>query len=128
MSDAQPDATELTVEQVQYLEWVATPKVLRKPKTVAAFATSIGVDRTTLWRWSIIPAFRKELSRAARSLLHSELPAIYDALAQAAIAKDVSAIRLALEVSGEYVPKQKIDLDFTQLSDDELQRIAAGGG
>lgn len=106
--EAQPVATELTPEQYKYLEWVATPKGLRKPKTVAAFAKTLGADRTTLWRWSKTEAFRKEFRQAGRSLLENELPDIYAALAKAAVEGDVPAIKLALEVSGEFVPKQDL--------------------
>lgn len=126
--DTQPSATELTPDQYKYLEWVATPKGLRSPKTVLLFAKSIGVDRTTLWRWTKIPDFQKEYRLAGRSLLENELPDIYAALVKAATGGDVPAIKLALEVSGEYVPKQKLDMDFSKLSDDELQRIAEGKG
>ena len=126
--DTQPSATELTPDQYKYLEWVATPKSLRNPKTVLAFAKSIGVDRVTLWRWSKIPNFKQEFREAGRSVLEVELPNIYAALAKAASNGDVPAIKLALEVSGEYVPKQKLDMDFSKLSDDELQRIAEGKG
>jgi hypothetical protein len=104
----QQSATEFTVDQLKYLEWVATPKAAREQKTLTAFAKKIGVDRTTLWRWSSVPQFREAVLQAARSYLKDELPEIYGALADRAKGGDVPAIKLALEVSGEYTPRQDL--------------------
>ena len=122
---AQPNKTEFTPDQRKYLDWVATPKSLRNPKTVDLFAKSIGVDRTSLWRWSKLPGFTEEVAQSGRSYLKSELGEIFGALVKRALDGDVQAIKLALEVSGEYTPKQKVDLDIdvTKLSNDELNAI-----
>lgn len=104
----QPNETEWTPDQALYLEWVATPKELREQKTVLAFSKRIGVDRTTLWRWSNLPGFRDAVLSATRNYLKDELPEIFSALAKRAKQGDVPAIKLALEVSGEYTPKQDI--------------------
>lgn len=128
--NAQPNKTEFTADQRKYLDWVAMPKSMRNPKTVDLFAKSIGVDRTSLWRWSKLPGFAEEVARSGRDYLKSELSEIFGALVKRALDGDVQAIKLALEVSGEYTPKQKVDLDIdvTKLSDDELRAIAESKG
>ncbi len=102
------DMTEFTTEQRQYLEWVATPKIMRSPKTLELFAKSIGVDRTTLWRWSKMDGFSEQVIQSGRQYLRSEMGEIYSALVKRAVEGDVKAIKLALEVVGEYTPKQEI--------------------
>lgn len=103
----QPTATDFTPEQYAYLEWVALPREMRSPKTVAAYAAQKKLDRTTLWRWSKLPGFKEAASAAARAGLQSELSEILTSLAKQAKKGDVPAIRLALEVMGEYTPRQE---------------------
>lgn len=111
--------------QLRFIEWLALPKSERKPKTQGAFAKELGVHETTLSDWKKLPGFMGEVTTLARGQLQNALTDIYAALVKAASSGDVQAIKLALEVSGEYTPKQKVDLDVdvTKLSDDELDAL-----
>lgn len=114
--------------QLKFIEWLALPKAQRKPKTQTEFAKSIGMHETTLSDWKKLPGFMSEVTAIAREQLRDALSDVYGALVKRALDGDVQAIKLALEVSGEYTPKQKVDLDIdvTKLSDDELRAIAEG--
>lgn len=111
--------------QLKFIEWLALPKAQRKPKTQAGFAELIGMHETTLSDWKKIPGFMAEVTTIAREQLRDALSDVYGALVKRALDGDVQAIKLALEVSGEYTPKQKVDLDVDvrKLSDDELNAI-----
>lgn len=129
MADSHPKTSDKwTVDQLKFIEWLSTPKPERKPKTQAAFAKSIAVHPDTLGNWKRLDGFLEDVNALARFHLKDSLTDIYAALVKTAVGGDVSAIKLALEVSGEFVPRQRLDLDLSKLSDDELQRIAAGGG
>lgn len=110
----QNEARIWTAEQRQYMDWLALPKALRQPKTDGQFATQLGVNQSTLWRWRQIPGFADELRRQVREQLKSEVPEIYEALVKEAKKGDVPAIKLALEITGDYVPSQKIDANVQQ--------------
>jgi hypothetical protein len=104
----QPDTTKWTAHQIIYMEWLATPKKQRNPKTVEQLAAKLGYNRTTLWDWTKLPSWNKSVATIARDFLHSDASEIFQALGDKAKRGDVSAIKLALEVLGEYVPKQDI--------------------
>lgn len=103
----QPDTTKWTGHQITYMEWLATPKKLRNPKTVEQIATQLGYDRTALWEWTKKPGWNKAVAQIAREYLHTEAPEILQSLGNRAKRGDVAAIKLALEILGEYVPKQE---------------------
>ena len=108
MADEQRSATNFTPDQQKYLDWVALPKSIRQPKTLTQYARQNSVDRTTLWRWTKVSGFQEAAAAAARDGLKSELPEIFEALAKKAKDGDVPAIKLALEVAGEYTPRQEL--------------------
>jgi hypothetical protein len=117
-------ANNLTVNQLQFIEWLATPKSERTPKTQKEFAAVIGTDEGTLSDWKKKAGFMDEVRGLARKYLKDELPDIYGALIEKAKTGDVPAIKLAMEMTGEYTPKQNIQMDLSKLSDDELRTIA----
>jgi Helix-turn-helix of insertion element transposase len=95
-------------DQLRFIEWLATPKQYRKPKTQRLFAQVIQVDEATLSDWKRLDGFLDDVTALARFHLKGSLSDIFAALSKAAIAGDVPAIKLALEVAGEYTPKQDI--------------------
>jgi len=115
-------------DQLRFIEWLATPKALRNPKTQKQFATQSHHDEGTLSDWKRLPGFMDSVNAIARAQLKDSLTDIYAALVKAAINQDVGAIKLAMEMSGEYTPKQKLDIDMSKMSDDELERLASGQG
>jgi hypothetical protein len=115
-------------DQLRFIEWLATPKMARSPKTQKQFAAQSKHDEGTLSDWKRLPGFMDDVNGLARTQLKDNLTDIYAALVKAATTGDVSAIKLAMEMSGEYTPRQKIDMDLSKLSDDELERLASGQG
>lgn len=97
-----------TAAQFKFIEWLSVPKKLRKPKTQDAFAKEIGVDPSTLWYWKRLPGFQDEVSRLCREMLKDNITDIYAALINKAIDGDVPAIKLAMEMTREYIPRQEV--------------------
>jgi hypothetical protein len=135
MTSAKPNLTEWTIDQVRYQEWLATPKALRTPKTVDLLAKELGTSRVSLWEWSKKPGWNQAVAQLARDYLHTDAPSILQALGKKAMRGDVPAIKLALEVLGEYTPKQDLNMsgdlnvnisDLRNMSDDDLQSIVTG--
>ena len=114
--------------QLKAIEWLALPKAERKPKTQTLLAKELGVHETTISDWKKLPGFLGEVTARARFQLKDSMTDIYAALIRAALSEDVAAIKLVMEMSGEYTPRQKLDLDMSKLSDDELERLASGQG
>jgi hypothetical protein len=56
---------DLLPEYIQFIQWSATPKQFRNPKTQKEFADTIGVCEDTLTNWkkhnSFLPLFQKSL-------------------------------------------------------------------
>lgn len=98
---------EWTVDQVRYIEWVATPRFTRTPPTVEMLAAEMGVDRVTLWRWSKEDGFQDEVNKLARAGLAKALPTMYGALIREAEAGSYQHLQLAFEMVGEYTKTQK---------------------
>ena len=88
-------------------------------------ASSLDVEPITLYRWKKLDGFMDEVRKFIRSELEDDISEIYGALRKEAKAGSFQHIKLALELSGDYVQKQEIDLniDFTKLSDEALQQI-----
>lgn len=108
---SQQNPTNWTPDQQTYMEWLATPKKLRTPKTIEQLASKLGYNRTTLWDWTKLSGWNKAVSMIARDYLHSDAAEIFQALGDKAKRGDVPAIKLALEVLGEYVPKQDTTIE-----------------
>lgn len=106
-------ANNWTVGQLKLIEWLATPKLDRKPKTQKQLAVEIGTDESTLSDWKKKSGFMDEVRVIAREYLKDELPEIYGALITKAKSGDVPAIKLAMEMTKEFVPSQKIDANIT---------------
>lgn len=121
----QKTAKAYSSNQQKFIQWLALPRAQRSPATQAEFAKTINVHETTLSDWKKLPGFMAEVTAIAREQLRDALSDVYGALVKRALDGDVQAIKLALEVSGEYTPKQKVDLDVDvrKLSDDELNAI-----
>lgn len=104
-SMVQENASQWTTEQIKYQEWLALPKALRTPKTQALLAKELGYDPATLWRWSQQPGFTDAVKQFAKHHLQSEVPAVLEALAKRAKGGDVPAMKLFLEMSGDYIQR-----------------------
>ena len=97
-----------TSNQRKFIEWLATPRYGRIPPTQELLAKELGVHAITLSKWTAKDGFRDAVTARSRELLGSRLPTIYGALAAKAETGDVPAIKLVMEMTGEYVPKQEV--------------------
>jgi hypothetical protein len=95
-----------TFEQLKYIEWLATPRMIRTPPTVELLGEQLGVDRVTLWRYSKLPGFDDEVRKLVRASIGKKLPDLYGALIREAEAGSFQHLQMALEMAGEYVKKQ----------------------
>lgn len=129
--------------QALYIAWMATPKHLRTPKTQDELADLLGLASTGTFRnWRRThPEMSERIQSVPRELLITHLADVYDALATVASMYDPKANsdrKLFLELVGEYTPKPgavavasaDLNMDMTNLSDEELERIiqANAGG
>jgi len=96
-----------TANQLRFIEWLASTKYERSPVTVKHLADELGVTERTLYRWKQLPGFKEAVTQRARELLGDDLPEIYGALRREAMQGSFQHIKLALELSGEYVETTK---------------------
>lgn len=123
-------------------EWTPTEKQLLVleaareiglQRSISAVAVETGVSRQTIYKWfKDCPEFKAAWDDIPHKLLSNHLPGVYAALIRKAIDGDVQAIKLALEVTGKYVPavqrhevKHEGQIDLTCLSDDDLRGLEA---
>jgi len=97
-----------TARQEKFIEWLATPNYERFPPTHEELAPEIGVTSRTLRRWKQIPALKEAVRQRVRALLGDDLPDIYGALRKQAKEGSFQHIKLAMEMTGEYVERQEI--------------------
>jgi hypothetical protein len=122
--------------QATYMLWAALPKNGRKPPTQSELAIEVlglGSDRV-IRDWKENPAFdARVLKLVSKALAHAR-PEIYQALIEAATNPNPRAHadrKLALEMLGDYIPKQKFSIgaelpdDMSQVDADELRMMAA---
>jgi hypothetical protein len=95
-----------TVDQLKYIEWLATPRMIRTPPTLDMLAEAVGVTTVTLWRWSKLPGFDDEVKALIRASIGKKLPDLYGALIREAEQGSFPHLRMALEMAGEYTPVQ----------------------
>lgn len=126
-----------SARQLRFIEWLATPKFDRHPPTQELLAEEIGVTARTITRWKHIPEVGEAVLDRARELLGDDLPDIYGALRREAIKGSYQHIKLAMEMTGEYVERKEISgpeggpvqtvttIDIRQLSDEELDTLGS---
>jgi hypothetical protein len=109
MSEKPPDVW--TIDQIILQQWLALPKKDRKPKTMGLLAESLGVDPMTLTRWKKLDGFMDEVRQVIRSELQDDLSEIYSALRREAKTGSYQHIKLALELTGDYVERSQQDIN-----------------
>jgi len=90
---------------VKIQRWLALPSVERKPNTQEELAVLIGVNPATLSRWKQLAGFMGEVKRLIRDELADDIADIYGALRKEAKGGSFQHIKLALELTGDYVQK-----------------------
>jgi hypothetical protein len=128
-----------TWRQAVFMLWEALPKNERRPRTQGELAVQVlGLtsDRQ-IRKWKDNPAMDVRVAKLAAAALARARPEIYAALIRAATNPDPRAHsdrKLALEMLGDYVPKQKLRIgpdlenELTELSDEELLALKGGAG
>lgn len=96
-----------SANQLRFIEWLATTKYERSPATQKMLADEMGVNESTLYRWKKLSGLKDAVTQRARELLGDDLPEIYGALRREAMQGSFQHIKLALELSGEYVETTK---------------------
>ena len=97
--------TLLTPEQLKACELLAEPK----PRTtITSIANTVGVARSTIYRWLDDDNFRAYLDDLIDKYTDSELGRIWKALIKQCVNGDTQAIKLYFELKGKY--KQDINL------------------
>lgn len=126
-----------TWRQAVYMLWAALPRKSRRPATQEALAVEVlGLTSDRVIReWKAEnPAFDARIAKlVSRALAHAR-PAIYQALIESASKPNPRAHsdrRLALEMLGDYEPKQRVNLgtdlpsDTSEASEADLRAAAA---
>ena len=124
-----------TWRQAFYIIWASIPKKSRQPKTQYQLATEVlGLESDRVIRaWKEKnPALQMRIDALTRQTLGKARADIYDALIAAASDPNPRAHqdrKLALELMGDYTPKQSVAIsaenaDVEELSPEELQSSA----
>ena len=101
---------QFSAKQRMFIEWLARTKFEREPATQGALAKEIGVNEKTISRWKKLPEIWEAVQKRANELLHEDLPEIKGALRREAMKGNFQHIKLALEITGEYVEKRQHEL------------------
>ena len=95
--------------QIAAIEWLATSKYERVPPSQKQLAAKLGIREETICRWKRDNDFMAAITARARELLGSNLPEIYAALNREGEKGSFQHIKLIMEMTGEYSPKQEIE-------------------
>lgn len=98
-----------------YIAWASSPVVNRQPPTQSELATVLGLrtDRTIRQWKEKNPEIDQVIEQLQAAPLWRHRRDLYDALVRTAVAGDVPALKLALEMTGDYVPRMKQTVDNT---------------
>lgn len=89
-----------TPNQLKLIRWLALPSEMRKPRTHAEFASSIGVTERTIFNWKDLAGLKEAAGKLASEQVVSDLADIYSALVKDAKKGNLGHIKLCLEAAG----------------------------
>lgn len=119
-------------KQLDFIEWLVTPKPLRKPRSQPAWAAEHGLAVGTVYKWRQDPDFKRAWDRRMRELdINPETvgEVLKSMHTKAVEGHDVQAAKLWLEVAGVYTKKTEVTVDdkrdLKDLSDQELDELLA---
>jgi hypothetical protein len=126
---------DLTEKQLAYVVWLSTPDGQKNPKTVTEFCAVVGIDQSTVWRWSKDP----RIMDATRFIVlqnagdPKRVTQVLDVLFQKAVDGDLKAAEAwikAVGITNQFQRGNSIldaldegDIQITDLSDEELERL-----
>ena len=99
-----------TRRQRLFIQWLATSRYERIPPTQITLADELGVHTNTLSRWKKKPGLLDAATAVARRMIKDRLPEVYAALRREAESGSYQHIKLLLELCGEHVDKQAVDV------------------
>ncbi len=112
--ESKVNLSEFTPEQLKAIEMLATPG--EKKVTDVKMCEELGIHVMTLWRWKQKPEFIQAVNDLAYSLLKSELPDVYRALAKQAKSGNVKAIEILLRFADNYIERTETKLTDTVIT------------
>lgn len=116
--------------QEEYLAWLCTAPSEREPASKEAYATSIGVNVSTLRRWEKKEVFRKAWQARVDEVQGSpeRSQRLLDTLYAKALEGDIKAAQLYLQATNRMAPPTmtvKTERASAELSDSELDELIA---
>ena len=96
-----------TPVQQMVQQWMAMPKALRPEnlRTKVALAKVLKTNTNLIYRWQTSPGWWDEVFKFARAQIGEDLPGILKSMVSQALAGDVRAAKLCLEVLGVHADK-----------------------
>lgn len=102
-------------------------------RNISVIAMESGVSRAAIYVWfREDPDFKAAWDNIPREMLGNHMPGIYSALVKKAQSGDVAAIKLAMELTGDYVAgvqrlevKHEGQIDLSCLTEDDLNGLEA---
>lgn len=123
-------------KKAAFIAWQAAPKATRRPRTMRELATELGYKtEQVFYRWKKEAWFAEiDPDKLRRAKLANFLADVDERTVTAAMvetgAPGVAARKLYYELAGVLNPARldiaNLMIDYSKLTDDELQRIAAG--
>lgn len=113
-----------TDQQIIYLDWLASPKSLREPKTQTDLADKLGVHRTTLTNWRDLEGFKDERLRRIFSYFTPDTPDIVVALRDKSLMGDTKAIEIWLERVEQIAKQMDIVLRPEERIKELMERVS----
>lgn len=101
-----PPSIKLMREFTEFVQFCATPRVLREIKTQREFAKKFGVSEDTLTDWKRTPGFLDMVRQLILKREQEGLSDVIEALHRKAKSGDPGAIRLWLQYVGELQTKR----------------------
>lgn len=103
-----PDGQQLQLTQDQ-MDWIAVLMNPGEGGTLAGKAKAFGIELSTHYKWMRNPLFAEAIRIATTQLTTVERNRVLGALVNKAAVGDVQAIKLYLELTGEYNPKVTVN-------------------
>lgn len=118
----------LDSRQEEYLTWLCTAPSERQPASKEAYASSVGVNVSTLRRWEKKEVFRKAWQGRVDEIQGSpeRSQRLLDTLYDKAVDGDLKAAQLWLQATNRMAPSTvtvKSEKGTAELSDEELDQL-----
>ena len=114
------------IEFQEFIEWIALPSKIRKPKTQKELANELGVDNATLSDWKKVEGFWDKVKELRKLWVQDKVSNILSGLYNKALKGDTSAAKMLLEYANEFTEvtevKHKIERNLTPEEKEQLNK------